>query len=187
MKNTVSKTKLPLWVTPALQGIAFWLGYKKQYFNNYHLTEGAIVGELTQLISFSLSKEEVLRCEVMYNEINPLHNGGQRLDLSILEKDSNICRYAIEVKRYEAGIKLIEKDLIKLFELKRSDEGIRCFLLVVSQNEFPEFLVTTSGNSKRINLVEEYGLDAYVRRTCKASSSFKVSNNANFASIIEVL
>ena len=187
MSTRDMKKDLPKWVFPTLQGIVFWLGYKKQYYSGYHLTEGAIIGEITQLIASNLDKSEKLKCEVLYNEIIEELSDSIRIDLSIYDRVEGKCLYALEIKRYEAGINLIEKDLQRLYELKNHNDDIRCFLIVVSQNDYPEIFVTEEGNSKKYNIAGEYGFDAYIRRTCKASSSFKVKDSANFASIIEVL
>ena len=50
--------KLPAWAEPALQGIAYWMGYRKQYHKYFDLPEAAIKSELCSLINNSLKNED---------------------------------------------------------------------------------------------------------------------------------
>ena len=81
------KPDLPSWVDSVLQGITFWLGYKRQYYRGYHLTEGAIVGELTQLLYSNIENNKKVICEKMYKEIIEEWDGLHRLDLLIKDKE----------------------------------------------------------------------------------------------------
>jgi hypothetical protein len=55
--------KNPSWVEPALQGLAFWLGYRKQLFRHHDLPEGALVAELSTIMYAHIGQDEILECE----------------------------------------------------------------------------------------------------------------------------
>lgn len=57
---------LPKWIDPLLQGLTYWIGYKKQLYPHHPLSEGAIVGESQNLIYSRLEKAQKLHCEYPY-------------------------------------------------------------------------------------------------------------------------
>lgn len=199
---------LPKWVHPTLQGLAFWLAYKKQFYSGYKLSEGAIVGELAQGLSSNINKEsELLECERMYKELLGNDEKNIRLDLVIGNKPINESntksnraaksdkgkrltiddvKFAIEVKRYENGWELIIDDLKRLKKLKDAKSDVRCFLIVACQDERPKKLVSEKFNP--INKELKASLDYVKNRTVKkAFYSKKASNKGNFTVLIEVL
>jgi len=192
----IGSEPLPNWVDPSLQGLAFWLGYKTNLYPHYPLTEGAIVGELASLISAHLDSGMKLECEAMYKDLHSKNMGNLRADLIIRQNSSD--PHVIEVKRYTASDKLIQKDIKRLGELKESFPCTRCFLIITSQSEKPAKYLTEKTNAVRSNVWKEKtfkstseipkNLCAKVRRVCKASSSFnlKTSSAAHYAIIIEV-
>lgn len=60
---------LPDWLTTSLQGLAFWISYKRALYRDYPLSEGALVTELRTLIHANLSDEHFLKCEVAYSKL----------------------------------------------------------------------------------------------------------------------
>ncbi|WP_149304913.1 hypothetical protein [Pareuzebyella sediminis] len=192
MKNS----PLPNWCAPTLQGLAYWLAYKKEFYNDYKLSEGAIVGELAQGINSNIDNHnEVLECERMYKELSPCIKGQTRLDLAIGRKSKgtrgkslNIetLKYALEVKRYENGWNLILEDLNKLKELHSQNKLIRCFLIVASQNYRPVKLVSDKNHPIEKFLKSELNFETKVRTVKKAFSSKRKSDYGNFAILIEL-
>lgn len=192
---------LPDWMEPTLQGLAFWLAYKKQFYNGYTLSEGAIVGELAQGINASIDGTTmVLECERMYKELADDLDGQTRLDLAVGHKsqgkkekksktlDATKLVYAIEVKRYENGWSQILSDIEKLGDLKKKNKDIRCFLIVVSQDLKPEKLVSIKDRPLDRFLNEDLGgrVRTKNRTVKKAFSTKQESQHGNFAVLIEV-
>ena len=181
--------ELPIWVNPLLQGLAYWIGYKKQLYPHYHLSEGAIVGESTNIIYSNLEKSQKLHCEYTYSKI--LNYDSEYIaDLVITE--NNKPSIVIEIKRLEAGITRITRDFEKLTAIVCSDPNLRCFVLLVCQQKIPKHFVTDKGDSKTGNLkfrAMTGNVDVRVRRTCKSISSFKENGiaKANYVCLIEVL
>lgn len=189
MATKIKKDKLPYWAEPLLQGITFWVGYKKQLYPHYPLTEGAIVSEATNLIHSNLADDEILVCEKMYKDIAINGVGQTRADLVFLNKTSKAVKYIIEVKRSSASNTLINKDISRLGTAKQSINNARCFLLVVSQSSLPEIFVNEeTGKAKTTELPDDNfkPAKAFVRRVCKATGSFDKKNKAHFACLIEV-
>ena len=193
MANTI----LPKWCAPTLQGLAYWLAYKKQFYSGYRLSEGAIVGELAQGISSNINKHnEVLECERMYKELSSSIIGQTRLDLAIGNISEgirgktlkvNTLKYALEVKRYENGWNLILDDLKKLKELHRQNKVIRCFLIVASQDCRPDKLVSEKNHPIEKYLRTDLDFETKVRTVKKAFSSKRKSDNGNFVILIEIV
>lgn len=83
--NDVTK-KIPSWAEPALQGLAFWLGYRKQLFRHHDLPEGALVAELYTLLYAHIGQDEILECEYPYSGLiaDP---DLSRVDIALLRGD----------------------------------------------------------------------------------------------------
>lgn len=194
-KKKNSKNDLPYWAVPLLQGLAFWLGYKRQYCGNYVLTEGAVIGEAVSLFLSILKKDDKLEYEKMYKEMIESDSTNIRADIVIT--NNNNVKYIIEfkrffrtrinskVKKYE-NYKRIEEDFEKLINVKNSNNKIRCFLILGSQGLRPNKIVTENGNAKKYQFSDKTYV-THTLRVCKASKSFRVKNNAHYACLIEVL
>ncbi len=181
----MKKYPLPAWANPLLQGLTFWIGYKKQQYRHYPLSEGALIGEAVNLIYSNIALPEKLKCEVMYKDLQPSVSSLKNRRADIIISDAENTKYVIEVKREQSSKTKIKEDLIKLAEAKKSMPNTRCFLLLVSQRKRPEKYVKEDGDGVDGKIVEEnYSLR--VRRVCKAASTFKNSNSANYACLIEV-
>jgi len=178
---------LPNWTDSVLQGLAHWIGYKKQLYRGHLINEGAIVSETAHLINGNLKNGESLVCEEGYGKMIKGLKGKLRADLAIYEGENLQC--VIEVKREEAGSKLIGQDLDKLMEIKKSNPDVGCYLLLVSQGRMPRNYVTDTGTAD----ISSYCIGdtkylAKARRVCKSTSSFKLTAvlSANYACLIEV-
>jgi hypothetical protein len=70
MKTKPSSQVLPNWLPISLQGLTFWIGYRKIIYHEYHLSEGAIVAELCALLCTKISSTElVVLPEVMFKNL----------------------------------------------------------------------------------------------------------------------
>lgn len=61
----------------ALQGLAFWIGYRKSLFYDYPISESALVAEACSLIQSGKFRELVLLPERMYKDLVPPNNAHQ--------------------------------------------------------------------------------------------------------------
>jgi hypothetical protein len=178
--------KLPLWSDPVLQGLSYWIGYKKQYFDTHPLSEGAIVSETLALIQSNLDKQFQLTCEIPYKKLGMTIDNDSRADIVIME-DSR-PKYVIEVKKAEAGKSVIDNDLKRLSELKLQLPEVVCYLLLVSQNSKPKRFVNDQGraNEKKTTIEK---VKFKTRRVCKAVNSFnneRAKTSAHYACLIEI-
>jgi len=196
------------WLIDALQGLAFWMGYRQKLFNGYPLSEAAIVSELCHLIQTNKPDCLKLQPERMYKDLVSLESGkkkpndtwGQtRADLVLCGKESkakgrkdNISdsvRLVIEVKRGSASKQDIEEDLRRLHKfLKAHHSGARAFLFVLSEGRVPNGEFVKDGKAWR-GKPPITGCDGgfyQVRRVLKATLSFKGKENAHYACLAEV-
>lgn len=51
MRQNLYQGPSPEWTDSLLQRLAYWIGYKKQYYRFYPLSEDAIVGETLSLLA----------------------------------------------------------------------------------------------------------------------------------------
>ena len=202
-KKTTQKA-IPFWAVEAMQGITYWVGHRHCLYRDYHLPEGALVAELCNLINANLEKEYFLSCETQYsnlitNEVMPKSLNNKRADLVIAKKvktNSKIINpeFIIEVKRAKAPKKEIDFDLSRLADANAVSrgKGVRTFLFLISESSRPKNFVTKEkglSSTGKVNIQSEEGarLGHYqVRRTLKASHSFKEKGKAQYACIIEV-
>jgi len=138
-------SKLPKWAEPLLQGLSYWLGYKKQLYRHYPLSEGAIIGEALHLIYSNIGEGEKLECEVMYNMLNENinHMGNARADI-VIKNPNDIPIHVIETKRSIAPNAAIIDDFKKLANAKSKFPNCHFYLLLVAQGRRPSNYVTCS-------------------------------------------
>ncbi len=185
MAVTDETKKNPSWVEPALQGLAFWLGYRKQLYRHHDLPEGALVAELSSIMYGHIGQDEKLECEFPYSDLiaDP---DLTRVDIALLRDD--IPHTFIEVKRGKAAAKLIEEDIKKLARIKESNPEIRCFLIIGSQGKLPSRFVDENLGTA-IKKVQETsdGVRYKVKRVCKAAASFERKETAMYVCLVEVV
>ncbi|HVK41186.1 MAG TPA: hypothetical protein VM471_01800 [Phenylobacterium sp.] len=163
------------------------------------MAEAALVAELCNLVQAHLpKKEQQLRCEVQYSELN-VHSDVMgplaRMDLLISSRptppdDRFKPRIAIEVKRYGAPKKLIAADLQRLAALKTAKPNMRAFLVVVAEASLPKEFVNTDGEAiSKYVAIPDTELFHKVRRVLKASPTFRKEQIgvAQYVCLIEVL
>ena len=176
------------WINPVLQGLAYWIGYKKELYRHHLLNEGAIVTEIATLINSNKSDSEIVKCEQYYDQIEGISGTKIRADISILR--GNEIHTVIEVKREEAGKILIDKDILKLWRIKEKHPNIKCYQIIVSQGKKPSRYVTDEGVSDKISYpIIDTDYDTKAIRVCKSTSSFKEESpkKANYVCLIEVV
>lgn len=203
---------IPAWTDEVLQGLAYWIGYRRSYYRHYPLLEGAITAELCNLLNGKLDhhSDGRLFCEVPYKNtyLESLTRGEPdaiRIDLLIAEENAPIkdarkhifldtAKIAIEVKRGNASTFEITKDLFRLANLNAMRPDIRTFLLIVSESKLPSqydwFSDPKDGDdvSAARNPISIDGANSVmkVRRICKAMGSLK-AKAFHSAILIEVV
>ena len=188
MTNDNNISSSSIWIDPVLQGLAYWIGYKKELYRHHLLNEGAIVSEITTLMSSSMNANQRVGCEVQYSDISKKINGSERAD--IVGYLNGKIDFVIEVKKYESVKRLIDADLIKLSKVKDLNKEIRCFLLLVSQRKPPFPFINDNGNANRLRFpISGLNLKFKTIRVCKSVSSFKENAylRANYTCLVEVI
>ncbi len=182
-KNISSK-----WIDPVLQGLAYWIGYKKELYRHHLLNEGAIVVEVASLINANKSDGDTVKCEQYYDQFEGISGTKIRADISILK--GNETHTVIEVKREESGKIMIQKDLFKLIRIKEKHPNVKCYQIIVSQGKRPQKFVTLNGVSDRKSYaIINTNYAAKAIRVCKSTSSFRDEspNKANYVCLVEIV
>jgi hypothetical protein len=190
-----SKPDIPRYFEPVLQGIAHWVNYKAQYYDGHLLSEGALIGELTQLFSAAVSPPLHVRCERQYKSFGVTQRGQQRVDLAIGELvagQNDQLRpeglVAIEVKRYAKNTwRKIEEDLRKLCDLKSAHKGCRAFQLLIGQTDRPDRIFNTNHEMIRKAVFKENGYQALPRMSRKSFHTKRTSERGAYAALLEIL
>ena len=200
--KSIKLEAIPSWLITALQGLTYWVGYKRALYRGYPLSEGALVTELRALIHANLPDELFLKCEVTYaklvkdaNRPTPIA-GRTRADFVIasLPEGSNSDHarrykpeYVVEIKRSEASDRLIDHDLARLAAFLSYRKEARAFLIILSEAHRNDRFVTEDGKTD-IGKHPVPGLPGTyaIRRTVKAASAYKNKDSANYATIVEV-
>lgn len=193
---------IPKWTQCALKGIGFWVGHRRELYRHHPLAEGALVGELCNLIATELGRDQQLDCEIGYRHLlksprneSDLEQSMSRADLVIFDRPVegeedyfDQCKSIIEVKRVQSAKKRIDKDLKRLAEAQKfSRDETRTFLVLVSQSQRPSRFTTKDGNARKGDLkIEDTNKKYWVRRSCKATSSFKGTDTAHYGCLLEV-
>ncbi len=137
---------VPIYYGSVLQAITHWVAYKQEYFRNHLLPEGAIVAELTQLLSAKLPSGYQVYCETPYKEMDENITKDIRADITVYEHVGAHLelRDVIEVKRYDAASHFTQviKDSKKLSVLRVNNPNVRLFQIAVGQKKAPGELLT---------------------------------------------
>lgn len=185
MAEKKSTNGKPVWVESALQGLAFWMGYRKQLYRHHPLPEGAMVAELAAIMSANLREGDRLACEYLYSKATDAEDRSL-VDIAILKEE--VPHTFIEVKRGNAWIRLLEKDMLKLWRVKSAVPSARCFLIIGSQGNLPgRFVDKETGNAIKGMFMTSDDVRYKVVRVCKAASSFNKKSSAMYSCLLEVM
>ncbi len=132
----------PSWAERTLQGLAFWMGYKKQLYGNHPIPEAAIVTELLSLLYIDTDRNEELFSEVKYSDIITAYPEKRRADIVLKSKEAVSV---IEVKRGYLSNQKLDKDFYKLASLHKSNPELRCFMVLACEQTRPSRFITEKG------------------------------------------
>lgn len=210
-QKPVTFQPLPKFFEPVLQGLAYWVGYERSYFKNYHIAESAAVHEAAKLLSVHIESEQKVFCEVPYSAIKPQNTQktgtkGKHADILVAKGritedcfEFSSVDFLLEVKRYTKPYRKIAEDIEKLCDYL--DEAgpyspVRAFLLVISEHIMPEMFAeifhhdssdTVSAKREVFPVINREGYYFKVRRLCKALHTDKHSDTAHFVCTVEVV
>src|SRR5260370_34605357 len=153
---TTDLTKTARWTQRALQGVAYWMGYRRCLYRDCPLSEGALVAEVCNLIYANLPDHLGLHCEVQYakliksRELPKILQSKIRADLVITEKPARagsdpVPEFIIAVKRASASNGWIDPDLHRLAAARGLCPSARAFLFVMCEADRPRSLVLSEG------------------------------------------
>lgn len=185
---------IPRYYEPVLQALTHWIAYKREYFYEHLLPEGAIVAELTQLLSAKLPSGFQVKCETLYKDMDPTVEKLIRADITISECVDGCLelRDVIEVKRYDsaADFDKVIKDADKLSILREALPHVSLLQVVAGQRRAPDKLVTDAHNVVRNNIYPKLKgierLDVRARICKKAYGTKRPSASGAFAVLLEV-
>jgi hypothetical protein len=189
-KPTVKRMdRLPNYVESAVQGLAFWIGHRRCIYPDYDLGEAALVAELANLMQLRLPNDQRLMCEVHHHRFLPTSylaeslSRSTRADLVVgayvdgRHKESSKVKpqAVIEVKRWSAEVNLlINRDLVRLCEIKLASPSVRCWLILICQGRLPARFINSNGTARRARLrdgLKKSQCFYKVRRVCMATAS----------------
>jgi len=186
----------------SLQGLAFWMGYRNTTCYKYVFTENSLVKEFSSLLKSLLGKEYIIKREEKYSNHFPEIKKGYKMDLFITDKDGKKKYAVIEVKRWRVKNRTtkegdekrrymykreIEKDIIRLAEVKRNNNDIPCFFILISERARPDLYVRKEGYAiNKKSPIKGYDDLKYSTRVLKASASFEKKENAYYCCLVEI-
>jgi hypothetical protein len=168
------------WLEAPLQGLAYWIGYRRQLYRHHDLPEAAIVSEFVTLILAHRRVLEGVVCEKSYKSLGVTQDK-TRADIVIMEDDKP--RAVIEVKRYGSDI---SKDIERLSYVKKAHPEIDCLLLVAAQSKLPTRLVDPDTGKSRRGKIVNGEFSARIIRVSKAAHSFDKKKLANYVCLLEI-
>lgn len=201
-------TPLPRWASPAMQGLAYWLGYQHANGLAGHLSEGAIATEFQRLMLVHREPGRYLYPEVLYRAIPQfarlpdVANSGARADLviasatpkSLHERQQFVGKQVeavIEVKHGRSARAKVRDDIEWLGYCKQAARrDIRTFVLYASVADKP-FCVADDGTAVGLERTLVNERTSYkVRRVCRALAGENMKSHrkgGHYVVLIEVL
>lgn len=201
-KNNVVNHEIQNWIRPALQALCYQIAYKKIMGRFYSLRELPIAEDLKIILQSFKPDSYKVSLEKKYIDIEPkikrkyLSRGGKKnesLDILLKPRNDKDLEYYIEIKRFttsknkkehidkdkvvtnKRGIETDIKKLERLLKLINNEKlKAKAFVLVVSQNEPPDFLLdekTLHSNRKKMGIKKIDNIKYFNRITCKVISN----------------
>lgn len=154
-----------------LQGIAYWMAYKKES-SNIDLVEADIVSEAALILSARFSNYYVKK-EVCYSVLGD-PSSKQHADLGIFSRSNSKCICIIEFKRGDNSGGYIA-DIKKVNRIKKLNKDIICLVIIAYRKncsiKVPTQYVYKNGKAKRGIIKTIPNAQVKVRRVCNALES----------------
>ena len=204
-----SRTKLPpvpAWSSPALQGLAYWLGSQSSFGLDANISEGAITWTLGTLLFAHRDMGLHLESEVMYRHIPEYRTNAAvrrsraRADI-VLATTRRTARTepfglgevqaVIEVKHNRSLMGLVWEDVNYLGARRSDSKAIRTFVIYASVNQRPLLFTDELGAAMNPrNARTEAGTLYRVRQVRRATHKIPRRNKdavGHYAILIEVI
>lgn len=197
---------IPEWASPALQGLAYWLGSQHAFGMSSNISEGAIAWALSTLVFTHRTPGRILEAEVLYRHIPELNRrdelarSRERADLVIAtanRSDRSVpyrrgeVEAIVEIKHNQSRRQLVWDDIDYLAAQRDKSKAIRAFLIYASVNERPKDFTDESGAAiqTRTMYTPDKETKYRVRRVCRATHRIPSRNilaTGHYAVLIEV-
>jgi hypothetical protein len=152
------------------RGMAYWIAYKCET-SAVKFTEAEAVGEMINILR-SVLPSCTIRREVEYKSVCPSINSSKRADIGVFIDDK--CQSLLEVKLSENTNGGYKADIKKLNELKRIDDTIDCYVILLYRNSCkikdPKNFVSTDGKALK-QTIDAFNCKMRVRRVSNALCS----------------
>lgn len=171
-KEKINTEEFDSLISRVLQGLAFWVGYKKQLFSSYHFSEGALTAELYTLFNSVKKDHFYIKPEFPFSKMPNSSNfttglgRNKSVDILLVEKDSTVKRnkeeekksvlensnlYLFEVKKSDGNIGKIKEDFEKIHQYLLKNKKAKGYLILINQRPLKNFL------GKQMNIFDEEG------------------------------
>ena len=158
-----------------LQGLSYWMGYKKECYAGHsimeHVAVDAAMGILNAHIDHSFYR---VHCEYLYKYIPGTANpGDQRADLVIIEKKTNTCICAIEFKMSTNTNGGIISDINKISSIPSTVSRLVVLLSPKEKASVVSPFITANNHAKRtVNLGGGHPPVSVIRATRAMETSY---------------
>ena len=170
----MAKDKLFTALEHMAQGLAYWMGYRQEYYASHRLKECVAVEEAVLLLKAHLDNSQyTVECEVPYSKIDPLCTKAEFADIAISLKQGGY-QCVVEFKKSDQSIKAIENDFLKLNQIKAPN--IKRLEIILFQSKSPGMVKIVMKDRKYVQRVITFpgpakSLKIKGRRLCKAWES----------------
>ena len=155
-----------------LQGLAYWLAYKRETVK-YLITEHEAVGEAIQILQSQLVSGYKIKREFSYNKVCGKYSVHQHADVAILNSQGE-CDCLIEFKIAGSTNGGYRSDIKKMINVKNECPDIDCYVVILYCQScsvgVPQKLVDSKGKAIK-NPAPIYSTKIRVRRVCNAVCS----------------
>lgn len=125
------KAQLKKSIDRVVRGMAYWIAYKNET-SAVKFTEAEAVGEMANMLRFTLPNSVKVDREVAYKSICSSIKDSRRADLGVFIGDE--CQCVIEVKLSENTNGGFQRDIKKLDDLKANASDIDCYVILLYRN-----------------------------------------------------
>jgi len=198
MSNANLRLLAPDWLEDSAQGLAYWIGYSSVR-DATPAPELALGHELARLIG-SKAKQYEVSTESPYGRMKTFESAAiaprAKADITIW---ANIrgrrpvpaleLKCVIEIKRGKASSSKIQDDFRRLAAVAEELQGVRAFLVLVSEGGLPPKPFATSNGLKyraRVHPIEETRSEYIVTGVYKAAPAFQHPDAAHYVCVAEV-
>ena len=155
-----------------LQGLAYWLAYKRETVK-YLITEHEAVGEAIQILESQLAPSYKIVKEFQYSKVCNKYSVHQRADVAVLNSQGG-CECLIEFKIAGSTNGGYKADIKKMINVKKECPDIDCYIIILYSQScnigVPKELVDDNGKAIK-KPIPMNSTKIRVRRVCNAVCS----------------